>query len=126
VQTFLTSNNFLVLPRDPTEKYQKLLYKTMQKCNLIINKQKIKYLIQKKPSPPPKLKALLKLYKTDILIHPLINNMKALSYKLARHLVKIPSQYITLNNYYKVINLTRLDSDLGKLKIHENHELIML
>jgi hypothetical protein len=52
VHTFLTQNNFLSLPRDPTDKYQNLLQKTMQQSTLITDKRRIKYLIQKKPSPP--------------------------------------------------------------------------
>jgi hypothetical protein len=51
--------------------------------------------------------------------------MKAKSYKLVKHLAKIVNQYITLNSYYNVINLTSLASDLTKLKIHENHKLII-
>jgi hypothetical protein len=49
VQALLAINHFLTLPKDPTEKYQKLIHKTQQQCNLIIDKQKIKYLTQKKP-----------------------------------------------------------------------------
>jgi hypothetical protein len=73
VHTFLTENNFLTLPKDPTDKYQKILHKTMQQSSLIIDKQKVKYLIQKKPSPPV-LNAQLKLRKPDIPIRPVINN----------------------------------------------------
>jgi len=50
--------------------------------------------------------------------------MKAPSYKLGKHLVKLLNQYITRNNYCNVINSTSLASDLTKLKIHENHKLI--
>jgi hypothetical protein len=65
VHTFLAANNFLLLSKDPTVKYQKHIHKTLQQCNLIIEKQKIKYLTQKKPSPPT-LKAQLKLHKPNI------------------------------------------------------------
>jgi len=123
VLTFLTTNNFLTLPRDPTDRYQKLIHKTMQACNLIINKQQIKYLTQKKPSPPI-LKAQLKLHKTDIPIRHIINNRSAPSYKLAKHLTKILNQYITLNNHYNVINSTNLANDLTEIKVHENHKMI--
>jgi hypothetical protein len=75
-----------------------------------------------KPSPPT-LKAQLKSHKADILIHPVIDNMKAPSYKLVKHLAKILNQYITLS-YCNVINSTSLVSDLTKLKIHENHKLV--
>ena len=123
IQTFLVNNNFSTLTRDPTDKYQKLILKTMQECNMIIDKRQIKYLTQKKPSPPT-LKAQLKLYKVDIPIRPIINNRTAPSYKLAKHLTKILNQYITLNNHYNVINSTSLALDLTKLKLHENHRMI--
>jgi hypothetical protein len=65
IHTFLATNNFNTLTRDPTNKYQKLIIKTMQECKMIIDKRQIKYLMQKKPSPPT-LKAQLKLHKIDI------------------------------------------------------------
>ena len=52
IHSFLTANNFNTLTKDPTEKFQKLIYKTMQECNLIIDKCQIKYLTQKKAAPP--------------------------------------------------------------------------
>jgi hypothetical protein len=63
IHTFLTDNNFHLLHKDPTDKYQKLIQKTLQLCNLIIGKQKIKYLNQKKPLPPT-LKAKTKTTQT--------------------------------------------------------------
>jgi hypothetical protein len=53
-----------------------------------------------------------------------INNRTAPAYKLAKHLTKILNQYITLHNQYVVTNSTNLASDLTKLEIHENHNLI--
>jgi hypothetical protein len=52
VHTFLTDNNFQTLPDNPTNKDQTRILKTMQQCNQIILKQHIKYLTQKKPTPP--------------------------------------------------------------------------
>ena len=46
-------NHFRTLPKDPIEKYKNLISKTLQQCNKIIDKHKMQYLIQKKPSPPP-------------------------------------------------------------------------
>jgi len=79
VQSFLTTNNFNTLTRDPTNKFQKLINKTMQECNSIIDKWQIKFLTQKKPSPPV-LKAQLKLHKTGIPIRPVVNNRTAPAY----------------------------------------------
>jgi hypothetical protein len=38
VHSFLIANNFNMLTKDPTDKFQKLINKTMQECNLIIDK----------------------------------------------------------------------------------------
>jgi hypothetical protein len=88
-----------------------------------LTKKNIKFLTQKKASPPT-LKAQLKLHKTDIPIRPVINNRTAPTYKLARYLTKILDQYISLNNYFNVTNSTNLANDLTKLEIQENHKTI--
>jgi hypothetical protein len=88
IHKFLSENNFQTLLKDPTEKYQKSLHRTMLRSNLILNKQKLKQLLQKKPSSS-KLNAQLKLHKPDIPIRPIINNLKASSYKLAKYLAAI-------------------------------------
>jgi len=98
VQSFLTTNNFNTLTRDPTKKFQKLINKTMQECNSIIDKPQIKFLTQKKHSPPV-LKAQIKLHKTGIPIRPVINNRTAPAYKLAKHMTKILNQHISLNDH---------------------------
>jgi hypothetical protein len=123
IYIFLTTNNFNTLTRDPADRYQKLITKTMQDCKMIIDKQQIKYLTQKKPSPPT-LKAQLKLHKVDIPIRPIINNRTAPSYKLAKHLTKTINQYLALNNSYIVTNSANLAHDLIKLKLHGNHRMI--
>jgi len=63
----------------------------MPECTLIIDKRQIKFLTQKKASPPT-LKAQLKLHKTDIPFRPVINNRTAPACKLAKHLAKILNQ----------------------------------
>jgi hypothetical protein len=123
MHSFLTANNFNILTKEPTEKFHKLIHKTMQESNLIIDKKQIKSLTQKKASPRT-LKAQLKLHKADIPIRPVINNRTAPAYKLARHLTKILDQYISLNNYFNVTNSTNLANDLTKLEIDENHRMI--
>jgi hypothetical protein len=95
----------------------------MQQCNLIIDKRRIKYLTQNKPATP-NLKAQLKLHKVDIPICPVTNSRPAPAYKLAKHLASILNQYITLHNQYVTINSHNLASDLTKLKINENHNMV--
>jgi hypothetical protein len=95
MQSFLTTNNFNTLTKDPTNKFQKFINKTIKEYNSIIDKRQIKFLTQKKASPPV-LTAQLKLHKTGIPIRLVINNKTASAYKLAKHLAKILNQYITL------------------------------
>jgi hypothetical protein len=122
VHTFL-AHNCRLLQKDPTDKYQKLTQKTLQQCNLIIDKHKIKYLNQKKPSPPT-MKAQLRLHKHNIPIRPVINNMNAPTYKIAKHLVGILNKHLTLNNNYNVKNCTAVATELTNFNLNENHKLI--
>ena len=125
VHTFLAANNFLLLSKVPTDKYTKLVQKTLQQCNLIIDKRKKKFLVQKKPSRPT-LKTQLKLPKPGIPILPVISNMKAPTYKIAKHLVRmLNKKNLTLNNHYNVVNSTNLTIDLTNRKIKENYKLII-
>jgi hypothetical protein len=117
VPIFLAANNFSTLTKHPTDKLRK------EKCNLIIDKRQIKFLTQKKTSPPS-LKAQPKLHKIGIPIRPVINNRTALAYKLAKHLTKTINQNIILNNHYNIINSTNFAQDFTKLKIHDNHRMI--
>ena len=50
---FLNENKFQKFQKDPTDKYQKLVTKTLQHRDLIINKKQKNYLTQKKPQTPP-------------------------------------------------------------------------
>jgi hypothetical protein len=44
VHTFLTGNNFHTLQKKtPTDKDKKVIQKSLQQCNLIINKEQIKH-----------------------------------------------------------------------------------
>jgi hypothetical protein len=116
-------NSLHLIQKYPTTKYQQLIHRTLQQRNLIIDKKKIKYLIQQKPSPPT-LKAQLKLHKTGIPIRPVINNVKAPTYKIAKRLVKLLNKHITLNNQYNVRNSTSLAASLVKLNLSKDHQLI--
>jgi archaellin len=48
VNAFLSASNFKTLPKDPTDKFQKTIHKTMQECYLIIDKSRINHITQKK------------------------------------------------------------------------------
>jgi uncharacterized protein YeeX (DUF496 family) len=123
VHDFLIRNQFSTHIRDPTKKYQKQLLKVLQHTDNIINKYKAKHLIQDKPKPP-KLNAQLKLHKTDIPIRPVVNNINAPTYKVAKFLTQILNEYHMLSIQYNITNLTNLANDILKLKINDNHKFI--
>ena len=108
-----------IQPQNTTNFYKKPL----QECNLIIDKQNIKYLLQKKPTPPT-LKARIKLHKQDKPIRPVVNNTKSPIYKLAKYLINILNTNLNLSNTYTVTNSTHLALELYQLPVNENYRLI--
>jgi hypothetical protein len=120
---FVVDNSVYECIRDPTEKYQKQLQKILQQSNKIIDKHKIKYLLQNKPKPPT-LNAQLKLHKPNIPIRPVVNNINAPTYKVAKRLTKILNDHLDLNNQHVVHNSTKLAHDLVKFKINDNHRFL--
>jgi len=61
VDTFLKDNNMKQINKDPTEKYQRIIQQTLQKSNLIIEKNQ-KYLMNIKPAAP-KINVYIKTHK---------------------------------------------------------------
>jgi hypothetical protein len=49
--------------------------------------------------------------------------MKAPTYKIAKYLIRIINEHLTLKNHYLVANSTHTAIDLTNLKINENHKL---
>ena len=80
------------------------------------------YLKQIKPSPPT-LNAQPKVHKQNMPIRPLINNTKAPSHKLARHLDKTIRQYITLTNNTSIKNNIDLVNKLQNIHVPHNSTL---
>jgi hypothetical protein len=50
--------------------------------------------------------------------------MNAPTYKVAKHVVKLLNRHLTLRNQYNVKNSTNLSTDITKLKLNKNHQLI--
>ena len=97
VDNFIQENHIKQINKDPTDKYQKQIQQTIQKCDLLIDKQRQKHLMNIKPTAP-KLNIYIKTHKENQPIRPVINNTQAPSYKIAKHLNKIklnlPTTYI--------------------------------
>jgi len=52
VDNFIQDNNIKQINKDPTEKYQRQIQQTIQRCNLLVDKQMYKYLTNIKPMAP--------------------------------------------------------------------------
>jgi hypothetical protein len=115
VQTFLSDNNFCTIRKDPTNHDHRTIQKTLQQCEGIIDKKQIKFLIQKKPTPPT-LNTLLKLHKPNTPIRPVVNNKKAPTHKTARRLNTILNNHLHLDKHYNTINSNTLANELVNLK----------
>ena len=118
-QTTISRQSQKTLPN----KYQKQITQTIKQCNLVLNKERNKYLTVRNPKPPT-LKAQIKLHKDGNPIRPVINNIHAPSYKTAKRLNKILQHHINLDNQYTVINSATLAQNLTRLNINSKHSLI--
>jgi hypothetical protein len=64
VHNFLKQNDIKQTHKNPINKDTKTVQETLKQCNLILNSNQIKYLIQKNPTPP-KLNARIKIHKPN-------------------------------------------------------------
>jgi fructosamine-3-kinase len=125
VEHFIQNNNILPLNKDPTEQYHKQVSQVLQKFNPFIPRNQHKYLLQIKPNAP-QLNALIKTHKIDNPIRPVINCIKAPSYKLSRHLNKLLNNLTALPYTYATKNTYDLAQELAKLHIAKHHRLVTL
>jgi hypothetical protein len=87
VNDFIKENHINLLNEDPTEIYKKQVHQAIQKCNILIDTQIHKYLLNIKPIAP-QLNVYLKTHKDNQPIRPVINNIQAPSNKVARFMNK--------------------------------------
>jgi hypothetical protein len=71
----------------------------------------------------PTLNALIKLHKDNEPIRPVVNNIHAPTYKLAKFFRKWLSETLQLSNTYTVYNSTQLAQELKKLELEDSHKL---
>jgi hypothetical protein len=107
------------------KKCQKQIQQALQKCNQIIDKQQIKYLLEIKPRPPT-LNAQLKIHKDNTPIRPVINNIQTPAYKTAKFFSKCLNDRSSLSNTYVTHNCTQLANELIQLNITETTKMVTL
>ena len=123
VETFLEDNQFTQLHKDPIDHYQKKIQQATNRSNMIISKLQKKHLTQIKPLPPT-LKAQIKIHKDNEPIRPVINNVFAPSYKIAKFLNKWLTDTLQLSHTYTTHSSTNLAHQLDRFPIIESDRLI--
>ena len=122
IDTFVQENQIMQISKDPTESFQKQIQQSIRKCNAITHKNQQKYLLQMKPMAP-KFNALIKTHKEDKPIRPVINNIQAPSYKLAKYLSKKLNQLIRLPYTCATRNSVEVVLDLSNIRINNQHKI---
>jgi hypothetical protein len=118
-------NDIIQITKDPTKTYQDQIQQLLQTSNLIIEKEKRKYLINGK-SAAPKLNALIKTHKEGTPIRPVINSTQAPSYKLPKHLSKKLKKSLNLPNQYNVKDSKEVAGELSVVLTNEHHSVMSL
>jgi hypothetical protein len=73
INTFIQENHITQLKKDPTRTFQKQIQQALQTCNLLIERDRLKHLINIKPKAP-NLNAYIKTHKEGAPIQPVINS----------------------------------------------------
>jgi hypothetical protein len=125
IDDFIKENNITKLNKDPTQIYQKQIQQTIQKCNILIDKHKQKFLISIKPTAP-KLNIHIKTHKENEPIRPVINNTQAPTYKIAKYFNQKLNNLLNLPNTYITCNTKDIADDLTTIQINENAKIVTL
>jgi len=124
IKAFIQENGITHLNKDPTDFYKKQIQQDLQKCDALIEKGKHRYLMNIRPTAP-NLNAYIKTHE-DQPIRPVINNMQAPSYKVAKFLNKKLQNLICLPNTYTIKNSLELVIELNNIQVNENNRIITL
>ena len=101
INTFIEENHITLLKKDSTETFQKRTQQALQTRNLLIERDRLKYLIDIKPKAP-NINAYIKTQKGGAQIRPVINSRHAPSYNTAELLNK--------NQMYTICRQTQLNT----------------
>ena len=124
IEAFIQENNITHLNKDPSDSYQKQIQQALKKCDALIEKGKHRYLMHIRPTAP-NLNAYIKTHKQNQPIWPVINNMRAPSYKAAKfHNKKLKN--FCLPDTYTTKNSLELALELNNIQINENSRIITL
>uniref|UniRef100_A0A8D8QQH8 Reverse transcriptase domain-containing protein n=1 Tax=Cacopsylla melanoneura TaxID=428564 RepID=A0A8D8QQH8_9HEMI len=118
MRDFLSNNDAVLLPRDPTNKYQGDVKNVIKYSCLLTEKEKFK-LINKNPTVP-KIYGLAKVHKTGIPLRPVVSYRTAPAFRLAkktndtyRYFTKFKNPYSTYNSIEVVDKLKNIEVPPG-------------
>ena len=122
IQEFIHNNNFITLPKDPTNRFQKEIRKIVNHCHNTIRKDdKWKY-INLNPTAPT-LKGLPKIHKTNMPIRPIVNWTNAPGHKLGKLINKLIQTHVQLPYAFNVNNTIELIRELEHIPINHSTKL---
>jgi molybdopterin-guanine dinucleotide biosynthesis protein len=116
VNQFINDNHIETLTSDPTQKMQRQIQNTLKHSNTLFKKNKKKLMLQMNPAAPT-LRAKVKIHKPQTPIRPVINNISAPSYKLARHTHYILKELLKLKYEFNCTNSVTFAEDITKVHI---------
>jgi hypothetical protein len=108
-RNFRQDKQFIMINKNPTKQYQKIIKQTLRQCNDIIQRQHRWSRTDMNPIAP-NLRAIIKLHKQNTPIRPIINLRNAPAYQLAKQLTKTLHNYLQLQYTYNIHLMTSLQT----------------
>jgi hypothetical protein len=112
----------VLLPRNPTQQYQKKIKQTLKQCSNIIPKENAWRYTNINPIAPA-LHATIKLHKPNKPIRPIINWNGTPAYGTAKELTKALQKHLQLPHAYNIRNSKHLMTELKNVIINEDTRL---
>ena len=123
VDDFIKENHIICLNKDPIDTYQKQIQHAIKKCNTAIYRHTQRYLINIKPAAPT-LNLYIKTHKENEPMRPVVNNIHAPAYKIAKHLNKKLNNLINLPCTYTTKNAHEVAEELKTIHFDEHMKII--
>jgi hypothetical protein len=122
LDSFISNNNFTLLPHDITNKVQHTIRNYINNCKKIIKQEEKPRLINMNPRAPH-LYGTIKVHKPGQPIRPIVNWKNCPAYKLAKHLNSILINTLQLPNAFNVENTNKLAHLLQLIEIDDNTKI---
>jgi hypothetical protein len=119
----LEDTSFVILPRDPTDRFQKSVKTALSSCSNLFSDSEKRKLLQMNPLPP-RFYGLPKIHKDGTPVRPVVSCIGSPSYKLASKLNIIFRQLSGFSPKYSIKNSIILSQKLQHLTLPPNSKLV--